>query len=279
MLWSEAEGILSECQAGFRQAKTAIDQMFILKTMIDKFLFRKRGRFHCMFVDFAKAFDTANRDYIIYSLVKSDMHGRVLKLIREVYSTVKATVRTDQGLTDFFECKLGVRQGYMLGSRLFIMFINGLEIMLKRSEYRGISMGNALEAFLLLYADDIVLVADTVLELQRKVRVLEKFCDKLGMEVNLTKTQVIVFRNVGKTSKSETIFYLAMKVKVVTYYRYLRLMFSSRNNWSKALRILGAQAEEALKCIRTLWKPEHPNVDVAFKIFDSRIVQILLYGS
>ena len=232
-----------------------------------------------MFVDFAKAFDTVNRDYIIYSLVKLDMHGRVLKLIREVYSTVKATVRTEQGLTDFFECKLGVRQGYMLGSRLFIIFINELEIMLKRSEYRGISMGNALEAFLLLYADDIVLVADTVLELQRKVRVLEKFRDKLGMEVNLTKTQVIVFRNVGKTSKSETIFYLAMKVKVVTYYRYLRLMFSSRNNWSKALRILGAQAEKALKCIRTFWKLGHPNVDVAFKIFDSRIVQILLYGS
>ena len=78
-------------------------------------------------------------------------------------------------------------------------------------------MGNAIEVFSLLYADDIVLVADTVLELQRKIRVLEKFCGKWGMEVNLTKTQVIVFRNGGKTSKSETFFYLAKKVKVVTY--------------------------------------------------------------
>ena len=280
VLWSETKGILSECQAGFRQAKSTIDQMFILKTMIDKFLFRKRGRFYCMFVDFAKAFDTVNRDYLIYSLVKSGMHGRVLKLIREVYSTVRATVRTEQCLTDFFECKLGVRQGCMLSPRLFIIFINELEIMLKRSEYRGISMGDAIEVFLLLYADDIVLVADTVLELQRKIRVLEKFCDKWGMEVNLTKTQVIVFRNGGKTSKSETFFYLAKKVKVVTYYRYLGLIFSSRNNWSKALLTLGAQAEKALKCIRTMfWKLGHPNVDVAFKIFDSRIVPILLYGS
>ena len=84
------------------------------------------------------------------------MHGRVLKLIREVYSTVKATVRTEQDLTDFFECKLGVRQGCMLSPRLFIIFINGLKIMLKRSEYRRISMGNAIKVFLLLYADDIV---------------------------------------------------------------------------------------------------------------------------
>ena len=70
--------------------------------------------------------------------------------------------------------------------------------MLKRSDYRGISVGNAMEVFLLLYANDIVLVADTVLELQRKISVLEKFCDKWGMEVNLTKTQDIVFHKVAK---------------------------------------------------------------------------------
>ena len=34
VLCSEAKGILSECQAGFRQAKSTIDQIFILKTMI-----------------------------------------------------------------------------------------------------------------------------------------------------------------------------------------------------------------------------------------------------
>ena len=56
--------------------------------------------------------------------------------------------------------------------------------MLKRSEYRGISVGNAIEVFLLSYADDIVLVADTVLKLQRKICVLETFCDKWGMEVS-----------------------------------------------------------------------------------------------
>ena len=43
---------------------------------------------------------------------------------------------------------------------------------------------------------------------------------------------------------------------------------------------LGTQAEKALKCIRTMfWKVEHPNVDVALKIFDSRTVPILPYGS
>ena len=56
--------------------KSTVDQMFILKTMTDKFLFRKRGSFYCMFVDFSKAFDTVNRNYLFYSQIKSEKHGK-----------------------------------------------------------------------------------------------------------------------------------------------------------------------------------------------------------
>ena len=81
VLWSESKGFLSECQAGFRQKKSTVDQMFILKTMIDRFLFRKRGRVYCIFVDFSKAFDTVNRNYLFYSLIKSGMHGKMLRTV------------------------------------------------------------------------------------------------------------------------------------------------------------------------------------------------------
>ena len=157
------------------------------------------------------------------------MHGKMLQLIREVCSNVKATVHTDEGLTDLFECKLLVRQGCMLSPKLFIIFINELDKVLKKSKFRVISMGNAIEIFLLMYVDNIVLY--TVLELQKKINVLEKFCDKWSMEVNLTKTQVIVFRNGGKTSKSERFRYKSNTVKIVTYYGHLGLIFSSRNTW------------------------------------------------
>ena len=49
-----------------------------------------------------------NRDYLIYFVVKSSMHGRVLKLIQEVYSAVKATVRTEQDLRTFFNANWGL---------------------------------------------------------------------------------------------------------------------------------------------------------------------------
>ena len=49
-----------------------------------------------------------------------------------------------------------------------MIFSNELEVMLKMSEYIGISIGNATEVFLLFYVDGIVLVADTKQELHGK---------------------------------------------------------------------------------------------------------------
>ena len=124
------------------------------------------------------------------------------------------------------------------------------------------------------------MVGDTVLELQRKINILEIFCEKWGMEVNLKKTKVVVFRKGGKTSKSERFFYRNRSVEIVTYYRYLGLIFSSRTAWSKALSTLASQVQKALSIVRRMiWRVGHPKLHVSFKIFDSRIAPILCYGS
>ena len=107
-------------------------------------LFCKKGRFYCIFVDFSKVFDTVNQDYLIYTLIKQGMHGKMLKSVREIFSKVKPTVRTKDGLTKLFDRILGVRQGCILNPGVLIIFINELELILRQSEFRGISMGNAI---------------------------------------------------------------------------------------------------------------------------------------
>ena len=60
-------------EVGFRQKKSTVDRMFILKTIIDRFLFIKR--FNCMFVDFSKAFNTVNRNYLSTLLLDKIWHA------------------------------------------------------------------------------------------------------------------------------------------------------------------------------------------------------------
>ena len=70
--------------------------------------------------------------------------------------------------------------------------------MLKKSRYRGITIGNAIEVFLLMYADGIVLVGNTVLELQRKINILEIFLRKVGYGSKPWKLKLWFSEKVGK---------------------------------------------------------------------------------
>ena len=96
------------------------------------------------------------------------MHGKMLKLLRDMYSNVAASVKTKQGFTKPFEIKPGVRQECLLSPELFILFINESERMLKSSEFRVIHILEATEVLLLMYAGDIVLVGETIIRLQGK---------------------------------------------------------------------------------------------------------------
>ena len=70
------------------------------------------------------------------------------------------------------------------------------------------------------------------------------------------------------------------KIDIDPYYRYLGLILSSRNIWSKAVATLAAQADQALSLIKQfIRKFGHFSFQTSFKIFDCRILPILCYGS
>ena len=68
-----------------------------------------------------------------------------------------------------------------------------------------------------MYADDIVLVGETIIQLLRHIDILEKFCRKYGMKVNLDKTKVMIFRNGGKIAKKESFYCLRQKIDIDPY--------------------------------------------------------------
>ena len=76
------------------------------------------------------------------------------------------------------------------------------------------------------------------------------------------------------------ILLLGEKIDIDPYYRYLGLILSSRNIWSKAVATLATQVDKALTLIKQfIWKFGHFSFQTSFKIFDCRILPILCYGS
>ena len=93
--------------------------------------------------------------------VSEGIHGRILKLLRSMYSKFKSCVKTSGGLTEWFDCLIGTRQGCIVSPLLFILYINILVSMCNQS-VPGIFLNmNVPSVQVLLYIDDIALVNDT----------------------------------------------------------------------------------------------------------------------
>jgi len=70
--------------------------------------------------------------------MKSGIRGQILKVIRSMYEQLKACVRTDNGLTEWFKCVIGTRRGCMLSPLLFALYFNEYIELLGSEGCRGI---------------------------------------------------------------------------------------------------------------------------------------------
>jgi len=74
---------------------------------------------------------------------------------------------------------------------------------------------------LLLFVDDLVLLASTPEGLQRQIDTLANFCDLQQLMVNLGKTKVMIF-NASKSSLTDLHFYYrGVEIEITTAYTYL----------------------------------------------------------
>ena len=96
----------------------------------------------------------------------------------------------------------------------------------------------------LLFADDLILVADTPVKLQKRLDALHLYSVKWGMEISTGKTKVIVFKNGGPLSRYEHWMYNNKPLETVNAYKYLGLTITPKCVWSWACKVLSEQASK-----------------------------------
>ena len=94
--------------------------------------------------------------------------------------------------TDWFHVTTGLKQGCLLSLLLFNLFINNLVESIKNLNI-GIDVGEE-KVSLLLYADDIILLAENENDMQIVLDMLSVWCRNNKLQVNETKSNIIHFR-------------------------------------------------------------------------------------
>ncbi len=103
-----------------------------------------------------------------------------------------ACVRTANGMTSYFPCSIGTRQGCVSSSLLFSLFINDLATRLREQCGSGIFVSNRIPDILcLMFADDIANCAETAVKLKQQINTVDLFCRNTGMQVNIEKTKIL----------------------------------------------------------------------------------------
>ena len=75
---------------------------------------------------------------------------------------------------------------------LFALYLNDIEEQFINLGLDGIDV-DMFKIFVLLYADDIVIFANTQEQLQNSLDLLLEYCNKWKLTINVSKTKVMVF--------------------------------------------------------------------------------------
>ena len=90
----------------------------------------------------------------------------MLAIIRSMYNSVRSRIKYVKTLSEDFIWCLGVRQGESLSPFLFSMDLNDIEEYYMLNDFDGIDL-RLLKLFLLLYAEDIVIMSETEISIPR----------------------------------------------------------------------------------------------------------------
>ena len=115
-----------------------------------------------------------------------------------MYKNVRPCVKTDKGLTCFFESTTGVKQGCNLSPNLFNIFVNDLPDTFD-STCDPVLFSESKENCL-LYADDLLLMSNSENGLQQCLNKLQYYSNKWKLKVNLKKTKLLVLINQVRNS-------------------------------------------------------------------------------
>ena len=107
-----------------------------------------------------------------------------------------------------------------------------------------------IKLFVLLYADDTVVLAESPSDLQNALNAVFEYCKLWKLNLNTSKTKVVIFSR-GKVRKFPLFKFGSDTIEVVDDYIYLGVTINYNGKFEKAMNKQVTQANRALFALKT----------------------------
>ena len=183
--------LINSDQTGFVKGRY-IGQNIRLLSDIMEYLEAKKTSGLLFFIDFEKAFNSLEWDFISKALNAFNFGLNVKRWISIFYTDVQSAVMNGGFLTTHFNISRGVRLGCPLSPLLFILATELLAVKIcQDSDCKGISLPRDQEVKISQFADDTIIITENVESLKPHLQIFDRFGNISGLKLNKKKTKAM----------------------------------------------------------------------------------------
>ena len=271
----KTDKMLWDVQAGFRQGRGCTDQVFTLRSIINKHL-DKDKKVYCAFMDLEKAYDRVVREELWKVLSVYGLDEQLIQGVKSLYCESKACVRVGEELTDWFDISMGVRQGCVMSPSLFNLYIDSCVKKLADDEC-GIRMDSTIVTCL-MYADDAVLLASDDIQLQSLVTRMSEVCLEKHLRMNADKCKVMVVEKNECITKCE-IKLDSVALEQVNEFLYLGSLISRNGKTEDDMKRRVNMADRMNGALMNVIRNKNISKKARVAVHNGVLVPTIMYGS
>ena len=277
----DLQNIIKPEQISGKQGARTADHLTVIRFLVEKYALQGRKKLFVCFFDIKKAFDTVDRITLFYKLLlKYSIGGSFLKLLTEMYQNNQMYVKLSSGLTQPFITTQGVKQGCVLSPLIFNIFINDLPDQYDDLCDPVMIADHKLQA--LMFADDVMVLSQSAKGLKRAINITVEFFNNINLNVNFTKSQVMIFNLRGvllDKDPDHQFFAGTQKLEVVKEYTYLGVKLTPSGAATHSANELFLKSKRSWCSISNLiYRHKRMSTEKAFQIFDQLVTSIGLYN-
>ena len=259
-------------QAGFRSGYSTMDHLQAMHQLIEK-TSEYNMQLCLAFVDYRKAFDSIEIPAMLDAIKCHGVDPTYVNILKHIYQNATSFIRLHKD-SEPFKLQKGVRQGDCISPKLFTACLEQVFRKLDWEE-RGIKIDG--EAFNnLRFADDIVLASEDPEELQAMLNKLNEESKAIGLEMNLSKTQVMFNELIDE--EDQTIQVDGETLKVVSSYTYLGQLVTTHPSKESEIKRRIALGWQAFGRANSVFKSKLPTC-LKRRVYNQCIIPTISYGA
>ncbi|CAK1586319.1 unnamed protein product [Parnassius mnemosyne] len=210
---------------------------------------------------------------VLQSLQRCQVDCRYIEVLKCLYSRATMAIRVQNQNTKPIQLQRGVRQGDVISPKLFTA---ALEDVFKLLDWKGYGINiNGEYITHLRFADDIVLMAESLEDLSTMLNDLNSVSQRIGLKMNMDKTKIMF--NVHVTPMPVVVG--STKLEVVDEYVYLgQIVRLGKSNFDREVNRRIQLGWAAFGKLRHIFSSDIPQ-NLKTKLYNQCVLPVMTYGT